>query len=115
MIADSTIENVKMPSGRPAQRMKESVEDMQCLDQPRHRVHRNAGAENGHHRKRAGIQRARLFIETQPQEFRHRACFRAVIERHHEDAHKNHRGNRADPVEVRRLEPVFGALTRPCR
>ncbi len=98
-----------MPPWRPAQQRKQSVEHMQRLDQPRHRVHRNARAEYRHHRKRAGIQRARLFIEAQAQKLRHRARLRAVIKRHHEDAHKDHGRNRADAVEVRSLQAILGA------
>jgi hypothetical protein len=82
---------------------------MQRLDQPRHRVHRDAGAEDGHHRKRAGVQRARLLVEAHAQKLGHRARLRAVVERHHEDAHKDHGRDGADAVEVRRLQAVLGA------
>ena len=109
MTADSTIEKVKIPSCRPAHRHEQPVKNMQRLDQPRHGIHRNAGAEHRHHGKRAGVQRARLFVEAQPQKLRHRARLRAVIERHHEDAHEDHGRNGADAVEVRRLQAVFGA------
>ena len=94
---------------RPAQRVKESIKNMQRLDQPRHRVHRDAGTENRHHRKGAGIQRAGLLVEPHAQELRHRAGLGAVIKRHHEDAHKDHSRNRADAIEVRGLQAVFGA------
>jgi len=58
------------------------------------------GGEDGHGGETARVPRAGLFVEPQPEEFRHRARFRSVVERHHEDADKNHGGNGADPVEV---------------
>ena len=107
--AESTIENVKIPSGAQPMRAEQPVEHMQRLDQPRHRIHRNARAEHRHHREGAGIQCARLLVEAHAQKLRHAARLRAVIERHHEDAHENHRRNGADAVEVSRLQAVFGA------
>ena len=82
---------------------------MQRLDEPRHGVHRDAGAEDGHHGERAGVERAGLFVEAQAQKLRHRARLRAVVERHHEDAHKDHGRDGADAVEVRGLKAVLGA------
>ena len=58
------------------------------------------------------VEGARLFVEAQLQVFGHGARAAAVVERHHEHAHEQHRGNRADPVEVRRHDAVLGAGSR---
>ena len=100
---------VEDPLERQPKWMEQPVENMQRLDQPRHGVHRDARREDGHHRKGAGIPGPRLLVEAQAQKLRHRARLGAVIERHHEDADENHRGDGADPVKVAGHDAVLGA------
>jgi hypothetical protein len=50
---------------------------------------------------------AGLLVEPQLQVLRHAAGAAAVVERHHEDAHEDHRGYGAHPVEVRRHDAVL--------
>ena len=100
---------VEDPVQRQSQRLKRLVEDVERLDEARHRIHRNAGREDGHQREGAGVPGARLFVEAEAQKFGHGARFRAVVERHHEDADEDHRGNGADPVKVAGDDAVFGA------
>ena len=106
---DARVEDV---AGIQAERLKRAVKDVKELQQLRHRVHRNAGREHGHQRERHRVERARLLVEPQPQVLRHRPRARAVVERHHENPEEHHRGNRADPVEVARRDPVLRARRR---
>src|ERR1700761_1284918 len=71
---------VKDPAHRQIELEEERIEDVQCLDETRHGVHRNAGGKYRHHREGAGIVGAGLFIEAQPQELRNRPCLGAVVE-----------------------------------
>jgi len=93
---------------RQAHSCKRLVENVEGLDQPRHRVHGNAGRKNGHERERAGVPRAGLLIEAEAEKFRDRARLGSVVERHHEDADKDHGWDSANPVEVAGDDAVFG-------
>ena len=94
---------------REAERAEEAVKDMKRLDEPRHGVHRDAGAEDGHHGEGAGVERAGLLVEPHAEKLGDAARLGAVVEGHHEDAHEYHCRNCADAVEVSRLEAVLGA------
>ena len=58
------------------------------------------------------FKRANPFVEAHLQIFRHRARLGAVVKRHHEHGQEDHGGNRADPVEMRGGDAVFGAAGR---
>ena len=73
-----------------------------------HRVHRDARREDGHHGERNRVQGAGLLVEPQLQVFGDRARAGAVVERHHEQPDEDHGRDRANPVEVRRRDAVFG-------
>src|SRR5664279_3413751 len=64
---------VKDPRDRQSEMEKGAIEDMQRLDESRHRIHGDAGRKNGHHGKGAGIENASLVVVTHAQEFGHRA------------------------------------------
>ena len=100
---------MKDPGGINSQPPKRPVEHVQRQDQLCHGVHRDARRENGHDGEADRVQAARLFIKAHAQVLGHRARLRAVIERHHEKPHENHRRNRADPIEVACRDSVLGA------
>ena len=100
---------VKYPGLRQAQPGKRRVENVQDLNQLRHGIHGNAGRKKSHDGERNGVEAAGLFVKAQAEIFRHRACPRAVIERHHEHAHEDHRRNGADPVKMAGGDAVLRA------
>ena len=78
------------------------------LKQEAQGIHADAGRKDGHDREGDRVQAARLFVEAQFQVFGDTAGAAAVVERHHEDADKDHGGHRAEPVEVRGHDAVLG-------
>ena len=76
-----------------------------------HGVHIYAGHENGHDRERDRAEAACFRAVTQLQIARNRMRFRNVVKGHHDDAQKHHRRNGADPIPVRRKNPVL--IRRP--
>ncbi len=87
----------------------DAVEEPEGLDQQRHRVHGDAGGEDGHDGEGEGVEGAGLLVEAHAQVFRHGAGLGAVVERHHEDADEDHGRDGADPVEVAGDDAVLGA------
>src|SRR5438309_1423530 len=77
-----------------------AVEQSESLNEKRHRIHRYARAKNGHDREREGVNRTRLLVETHAEVLRYRTRLRAIIKRHHKDAHEDHSRNRPNPVEM---------------
>ncbi len=100
---------VEDPSQRQTQHDKQTVEDVQGLDEPGHGIHGDAGGEYRHHGKGTGIQRTGLFIEAKAEKLRHGTGLRAVVERHHEDADEDHGRNGTNPVEMAGCQAVFGS------
>ena len=81
----------------------------QLVEQLGQRVHGNAGGKHGHDGEADGIQSHHRFIEPHLQIFRHGPRLGAVIKRHHKHGEKDHRRNRADPIEVRGGDAIFRA------
>ena len=82
---------------------------MQGLNKLGDRVHRNARRKNRHYSERDGVQPPRFLIEAQPQILGYGERARTIIKRHHEDANEHHRGDGADPIEVRSGDAVLRA------
>jgi len=87
----------------------DAVEEPEGLDQKRHRVHGDAGAEHGHHGEGEGVDGAGLLVEAEAEVFGDGAGLGAVVEGHHEDADEDHGGDGADPVEVAGDDAVLRA------
>ena len=87
----------------------DAVEQAEGLDEQRHRVHGDAGGEDGHDGEGEGVEGAGLLVEAHAQVLGHGAGLGAVVERHHEDADEDHGGDGADPVEVAGDDAVLGA------
>lgn len=85
------------------------VPTQQRLHQLRQGVHRDARLKDGHHGEGDGVESAGLFVEAKFQVFGHRSSFRAVIERHHEDADEDHGRHGAEPIELAGHHAVLGA------
>ena len=81
----------------------------QQVEQLTHGIERDAGRKDRHGRERDRVDRAGFLVEAQLQVLRDGAGARAVVERHHEQRHEHHRGDRADPVEVAGGDAVLGA------
>ena len=97
------------PGLRHSEALKRRVKNVEDLDQLRHGVHGNARGKYGHGGEGNGIEAAGLFIKAQAQVFRHGASPRAVVKGHHEDAHKYHRRNGANPIKVAGLDAILRA------
>ena len=59
--------------------------------------------------KRDGVERARFFVKAKAEIFGNGARAGAVVERHHENADENHRGNRANPIKMTGGDSIFRA------
>ena len=81
----------------------------QNLQKSRQCVHRDSRGHDGHEREAEGIESARLFVEAELEVFRHRSRLGAIIERDHEHAEEDHRGDGSEPIEMRREDSVLSA------
>ena len=85
------------------------IEDVEGLNKPRHGVHGDPGGKHGHECEGAGVPGAGLLVKAQAEKFGDGAGLGAVVERHHEDADEDHRGDGADPIELADDDAVLGA------
>ena len=81
----------------------------QLVEQLGQSVHGNTGSEHRHHGEGDRVERADAFVKAHLQVFRDGAGFGSVVEWHHENSQKDHRWNRADPIEVAGRDAVLGA------
>ena len=93
---------------REQDRVRETPAQHQFEQKPQ-RVHRNAGGEDGHHGEGERVEGARLLVEAELQIFGHGSRAAAVVKRHHEDAHEDHRRDRAHPIEMGGHDAILGA------
>ena len=98
--------------GRDGQHRRAEIPTQHQVQQQAHGVHGDAGGEDGHHGEGEGVEAAGLLIEAQLEVFGDGTGLAAVIKRHHEDAHEEHGGNGADPIEVGRHDAILGAGSR---
>ncbi len=80
------------------------------VDDQREREQVDAGDQHGRHGERRGVQRVGRVVEAQAQVVRDAADLGPVVEGHHHDAQEDHRGDRADPVEVHGRDAVLGTV-----
>ncbi len=97
------------PARRQPHLSERRIQQVQGLDQLGHRVHRDAGGEDGHDGEGHGVETAGLLVEAHAQVLGGRAGLGAVVEGHHEDADEDHGRDGAQPIEVRRGDAVLGA------
>ena len=105
---ESSEQDIAQHDGRGQPHARVEVPTQEQIQQQSHGVHRDARGENRHGRERDRVQAAGLLVEAHLQVLGHRARLRAVVERHHEDPEKHHRGNRAHPVEMAGRHAVLG-------
>ncbi len=95
------------PRRGQSQPLKRRIKDVQYLNEFSHGIHGDAGREHCHRGKGNRVEGTGFFVEAQTQIFRHRTRARAVVERHHENADKHHRGYGADPVKMAGRDSVL--------
>src|ERR1035437_7935580 len=93
-------ERIRQHDGRRSQHGHVETPSQHQMQQQPQGIHGDARGEDGHDRERKGVEGAGLFVETHLQVFRHRTGFAAVVEGHHENAHEEHGGDGAQPIEM---------------
>ena len=94
--------------GRDHRRQQKAPSKNHLQDQ-RHRVQSDARDQYRKHGKRERVENPRRLAKAHFQKFRYAAHFAAVVNRHHHQGQKQHRGNGADPIEMHCAPAVFGA------
>ncbi len=83
------------------------------LHHQRHRVHIDAAHQDGHEGKADGREGPRRITEAQMEISGNRVCLRNVVERHHDQAQKQHGWYGANPISVQREDAVLIGGTGP--